>query len=387
MRVQQRDEAKGCLPSRTSVGRLRRMSSTLLTPITAGSLLLENRVVMAPLTRARAGITHVPNALMATYYSQRACAGLIMTECTMIAGDACAFLAEGGIFNDATVTGWRQVTDAVHAAGGTIIMQIWHPGRATHSAINGVQPISSSNKPLRNESIHTPQGRLPYEAPRPLLTAEMPGIVELFRQAAGRAKAAGFDGVQIHGAHGYLIDQFLRDGVNDRTDAYGGSLENRARLLLEVTDAAISVFGAGRVAIRISPLVPFNDMSDSNPTALVKYVAQQMSARRIAFFELRHDQHDRPAEVALATLAREHFHGVLMLNGGFDQESGEQALSKGLADAIVYGRLFIANPDLVERFKLGAALNPLRTEGLYGGGAEGYTDYPALRGPELALHG
>ena len=356
------------------------MSSPLLTPLTAGSLLLKNRAVMAPLTRARAGGTHVPNSLMAAYYSQRAGAGLIMTECTMVAADGCAFLAEGGIFDDATAAGWRQVTDAVHAAGGTIIMQIWHPGRATHAAINGVQPISSSNKPLRNESIHTPLGRLPYEAPRPLRTEELPEIVGLFRAAAERAKQAGFDGVQIHGAHGYLIDQFLRDGVNDRTDVYGGSLENRARLLFEVTDAAISVFGAGRVAIRISPLVPFNDMSDSDPAALVRYVAQHMSTRRIAFFELRHDQHDRPAELALAALAREHFAGVLMLNGGFDQESGEHALSGGLADAIVYGRLFIANPDLVERFRLGADLNPLRANGLYGGGAEGYTDYPTLRG-------
>jgi N-ethylmaleimide reductase len=355
------------------------MNTKLLMPIQAGDMLLKNRVVMAPLTRVRAGMTHVPNALMADYYSQRAGAGLVMTECTMVAADACAFLGEGGIFNDATVAGWRLVTDAVHAAGGLIIMQIWHPGRASHSAINGVQPISSSDKPIRNESIHTPKGKLPYEAPRPLRTEELPGIVGLFRRAAERARDAGFDGVQIHGAHGYLIDQFLRDSVNDRTDQYGGSLENRARLLLEITDAAIGVFGAGRVAIRISPLVPFNDMADSNPSALVAYVAQQMSARRIAFFELRHDQHDRPAEIALATVAREQFKGVLMLNGGFDQASGERAVEGGLADAIVYGRLFIANPDLVERFRRGdAAFNPLRMDTLYGGGAEGYTDYPSL---------
>jgi N-ethylmaleimide reductase len=357
------------------------MHQKLLTPLQAGDLVLRNRVVMAPLTRLRAGMTHVPNTLMADYYRQRASAGLIMTECTMVAADACAFLGEGGIFDDATAAGWRQVTDAVHAAGGLIIMQIWHPGRATHSAINGSQPVSSSNKPIRNESIYTPKGKLPYEAPRPLRTQEMPGIVDSFRKAAERAKTAGFDGVQIHGAHGYLIDQFLRDRVNDRTDAYGGSLENRARLLLEVTDAAITVYGAGRVAIRISPLVPFNDMSDSDPPALVQYVAQQMSARRIAFFELRHDQHDRPAEVALAALAREQFTGALMLNGGFDQESGERAVADGAADAIVYGRLMIANPDLVERFARGhATLNPLRTQGLYGGGAEGYTDYPRLAG-------
>ena len=355
------------------------MTSPLLTPVQAGDLSLKNRAVMAPLTRTRAGTTHVPNALMAEYYSQRASAGLIMTECSMVAADGSAFIAEGGIFDDATVAGWKQVTDAVHAKGGTIIMQIWHPGRAAHSAINGVQPISSSDKPIRNESTHTPKGRLPYETPRPLRTEELPGIVELFRAAAARAKAAGFDGVQIHGAHGYLVDQFLRDSVNDRTDAYGGSLENRARLLLEVTDAAIGVFGAGRVAIRISPLVPFNDMADSDPTALVKYVAQQMSSRGIAFFELRHDQHDRPEERALARLAREHFKGTLMLNGGFDQASGEAAIESGLADAIVYGKLFIANPDLVERFRRGSTeLNPLDPATLYAPGPKGYTDYPTL---------
>ena len=354
------------------------MNSILLTPVKAGDLALRNRVVMAPLTRVRAGPTHVPNALMAEYYSQRAGCGLIMTECTMVAADACAFLGEAGIFDETTAAGWRQVTDAVHAEGGLIVMQIWHPGRAAHSAINGVQPVSSSNKPIRHGFTHTPKGKLPYEAPRPLNTEEMPRIVELFRKAAVGARSVGFDGVQIHGAHGYLIDQFLRDGVNDRTDGYGGSLANRARLLLEVTDAAIGVFGAGRVAIRISPLVPFNDMSESDPTALVTYVAQQMSTRGIAFFELRHDQHDRPAEVALARVAREHFKGVLMLNGGFDQASGEQAVASGLGDAIVYGKLIIANPDLVERFRLHTALNPLRAESLYGGGAAGYTDYAAL---------
>jgi N-ethylmaleimide reductase len=366
------------LPLPIAVDNLRSMNINLLTPLTAGSLSLKNRAIMAPLTRTRAGTSHVPNALMAEYYSQRAYAGLVMTECTMVAADACAFIAEADIYDDATAAGWRQVTDAVHAAGGLLMMQIWHPGRATHSAINGVTPISSSNKPIRNESIHTPRGKLPYEAPRPLRTDEIPGIVEAFRMAAVRAKSAGIDGVQVHGAHGYLIDQFLRDSVNDRTDAYGGSLENRARLLLEVTDAAISVFGAGRVAIRISPLVPFNDMADSDPAALVKFVAQQMSKRGIAFFELRHDQHDRPAEVALAKIARENFKGVLMLNGGFDQASGDHALATGLADAIVYGRLFIANPDLVDRFRKHAPLNPLRMEGLYGGGVEGYTDYPRL---------
>ena len=353
------------------------MTQKLLTPIKVGHLNLPNRLVMAPLTRTRAGITHVPNALMAEYYAQRASAGLIMTECSMVAEDASAFIGEGGIFSDATVAGWKQVTDAVHANGGRIIMQIWHPGRAAHSGINNVQPISSAAVAIPDET-HTLKGKLPYEVPRVLREDEMPGIVELFRKAAERAKAAGFDGVQIHGAHGYLVDQFLRDSLNNRTDGYGGSLEKRARLLLEVTDAAISVFGADGVSIRISPIVPFNSMSDSNPKALVEYVAKEMSKRNIAFFELRHDQWDRPEELELAKIARAHFKGVLMLNGGFDQASGEAAIAEGRADAIVYGKLFISNPDLVARFAAHAALNPLDMKTLYGGNEHGYTDYPAL---------
>ncbi len=353
--------------------------TTLHTALQMGDLKLANRLIMAPLTRTRAGTTHIPNALMADYYSQRASAGLIFTECTMVAGDASAFIGEGGIFDDATLAGWKLVTDAVHVKGGKIAMQIWHPGRAAHSGINGVQPISSSNKPIRNESTHTLRGKEPYEAPRPLSTEEIPGIVELFRKATERAKAAGFDGVQIHGAHGYLIDQFLRDGVNDRTDNYGGSLENRARLLLEIVDAAVSVIGAGRVGVRISPIVPFNDMEDSNPKALVEYVAKQLDARKLGHFEVRHDQHDRPAEVELAKIAREHFKGTLLLNGGFDKASGEAAVASGLADGIVYGKLFIANPDLVERFsESDAPLNKLDMKTLYSPGPEGYTDYPAL---------
>ncbi len=352
--------------------------TTLHTPLQMGDLKLANRILMAPLTRTRAGISHVPNALMAEYYAQRAGAGLIFTECSMVAGDASAFIGEGGIFSDETVAGWKTVTDAVHARGGKIAMQIWHPGRAAHSGINGVQPISSSDKAIRNESTHTLRGKEPYEAPRPLTTEEIPGVVELFRKATERAQAAGFDGVQIHGAHGYLVDQFLRDSLNDRTDRYGGSLENRARLLLEIVDAASRVIGAGRVGVRISPLVPFNDMEDSNPKALVEYVAKQLDARGIGHLEVRHDQHDRPAEVELAKIARRHFKGTLLLNGGFTQASGEAAIASGLADAIVYGKPFIANADLVERFAQHAPLNAVDFTKLYSPGPGGYTDYPML---------
>ncbi len=354
------------------------MTSPLLTPVAAGDLALANRIVMSPLTRTRAGTTHVPNALMAEYYAQRAGFGLVITECTMVAADASAFIAEGGIFDDATAEGWKAVTDAVHARGGLAMMQIWHPGRAAHSGINGVQPISSSDRAIVGSSTRTLEGPATYEAPRRLRTDELPGIVDLFRQAARRAKAAGFDGVQIHGAHGYLIDQFLRDGLNDRDDAYGGSLENRARLLFEIVDAAIEVFGAGRVALRISPLVPYNDMVDSDPRALVRYVAEQSSARGLAFLEIRHDQHDRPEEVELARIAREHFRGTLLLNGGFDQTAGEAAVAEGRADAIVYGTLAISNPDLPERFAHRAALNAADPSTFYAPGPKGYTDYPPL---------
>ena len=352
---------------------------TLFTPLQVGKLLLPNRIVMAPLTRARAGTTHIPNDMMVNYYCQRASSGLMMTECTMVDAHACAFMGEGGIYSPAHVAGWKRVTDAVHAKGGRIFMQIWHPGRAAHSLLNdGEQPVSSSAKAIRNEMTHTPQGDKPYEIPRALRTEEIPRYVEMFRVAATNARLAGFDGVQIHGAHGYLIDNFLRDGVNARTDAYGGSIPNRARFLLEVTDAAISIWGAGCVAVRISPLVPFNDMADSQPEALVTYVAQELSRRTIAFLEIRHENHALPKEQAMLQIARRQFRGVLMSNGSYTRESGESTVAGGAADAIVYGRPYIANPDLVERFAKRTPLNEANFARLYGGGADGYSDYPAL---------
>jgi N-ethylmaleimide reductase len=350
----------------------------LFTPLQVGALTLPNRIVMAPLTRARAGRSHVANALIAEHYTQRATAGLLIAEATMAAPDGCAFTGEPGIYDDACVAGWRQVTDAVHAAGGRIVLQIWHPGRAAHSSLNGgSQPISSGEVAIQGE-ISTPDGKQAYEAPRRLRDEELPGIVDLFRQATRRAMAAGFDGVQVHGAHGYLLDQFLRDGVNDRSGPYGGSIENRARLLLEVMDAAIEEAGAGRVSLRISPLVGFNDVVDSNPQALVAYVAEQLSQRGIAFLELRHDNHAKAEELALAAVAREHFKGVLMRNGGYDGASGAADVSAGLADAIVYGKPFISNPDLVARLEKGLPLAEVNFATLYTPGAEGYTDYPAL---------
>lgn len=353
--------------------------TTLFTPLHAGDLVLPNRIVMAPLTRSRAGRTHVPNDLMVEYYAQRASAGLLITEATMIAADACAFTGEGGLYDDATVAGWKRVTDAVHARGGRILVQLWHPGRAAHSVLNGgLQPISSTDRAIRNDTIHTPEGTKEYEAPRRLRTDEVPGIVELFRRGAELARQAGFDGVQIHGAHGYILDQFLRDSVNDRTDEWGGSIENRAKLLLAATDAAVEVWGAGRVAVRISPLVAYNDVEDSDPAALVRYVARQLDRRGLAFLEVRHADHSLAREREIAATAREHFRGPLFVNGGYDYASGTAAIAGGGADAVVYGRAFIANPDLVERFATHAPLNALDASTLYTPGAKGYTDYPSL---------
>lgn len=352
---------------------------TLLTPLQTGDILLPNRIVMAPLTRVRAGSTHIPNDMMVDYYSQRASSGLIMTECTMIDAHACAFMGESGIYSPAHVAGWKRVTDAVHAKGGRIFMQIWHPGRAAHSLLNdGEQPVSSSAVAIRDGVTTTPKGAKPYEVPHALDIEEIPRYVEMFRLAAQNARRAGFDGVQIHGAHGYLIDNFLRDGVNARTDAYGGSVENRARFLLEVTDAAIGVWGAGRVAVRISPLVPFNDMVDSQPATLVTYVAKKLSGRGIAFLEIRHENHALPEEQAILAVTRRNFQGVLMSNGSYTRESGESTVASGAADAIVYGRPYIANPDLVERFTTQAPLNEVNYDRLYGGGPDGYNDYPAM---------
>lgn len=351
----------------------------LFSPLQMGALALPNRILMASLTRIRAGAEHIPGDLLVEYYRQRATAGLIFTEATMVAGDARAFGEEGGLYSPAHVAGWRRVTNAVHAAGGRIAVQLWHPGRATHPDLNrGVQPISSSNKPLRGDVISTPKGKQAYPTPRPLRTDELPGIVELFRRAAENAKAAGFDAVLIHGAHGYLIDQFLRDGVNDRTDGYGGSIPNRARLLFEVIDAANSVMGADRVGVRISPYVAFNDMVDSNVPALVAHVATGLQQRGNAFFEMRHVKNDAPAEREIARSARQNFRGTLILNGGYTKESGDEAIRAGRADAIAYGVPFIANPDLPARFAQNVPLNVGDSATFYGSSAKGYTDYPTL---------
>lgn len=361
---------------------------TLFEPLPMGALTLPNRIVMAPLTRTRAGRSHIANTLMAEHYAQRASAGLLIAEATMVAADGCAFTGEPGIFDDACTQGWRLVTDAVHAAGGRIQLQIWHPGRSAHSSLNGgVQPISSGERAIQG-LINTPDGKQPYETPRRLRDNELPGIVDLFRQATRRALQAGFDGVQLHGAHGYLLDQFLRDGVNDRSgpgfERYGGSLENRARLLLECADAAIAEAGADRVGVRLSPLAGSNDLRDSDPEALVAHLAQQLGRRRIACLELRHMDPALETERRMAAVARQHFQGVLLRNGGFSAATGQAALDEGSADAIAFGRAYIANPDLVERLHAGAPLNEPDPKTYYGPSAAGYTDYPRLNAAAAA---
>lgn len=349
----------------------------LFDPISIGTLTLPNRAIMAALTRARAGRSHIPNALMAEYYAQRASAGLIISEATMVAADGCAFTGEGGLFDDACVGGWKLVTDAVHASGGRMAVQLWHPGRAAHSSLNnGAQPVSSSDRAIAGDTIHTPTGTHAYEAPRKLETHEIAGYVALFADAAVRAKSAGFDGVQIHAAHGYLIDQFLRDSLNDRSDAYGGSLPARAKFLLEIVDAVAQVFDPKLISVRISPLVPFNDMADSDPAALVKYVAEHLQVRGIGALEMRHADHALPAEQALAKIARASFQGSLWANGSYDLTSAQAAIESNALDAVVFGRPFIANPDLVERYRSGHELNAVDFTTLYTPGPKGYTDYP-----------
>lgn len=352
----------------------------LFTPVTIGSLTLTNRIVMAPLTRCRADADHVPTAIMAEYYAQRASAGLIVVEATMAMEGNSAFGGrEPGIYSAAQVSAWKTVTDAVHAKGGKILLQIWHGGRACHSLLNnGAQPVAPSPLRITNDETHTPQGKKPYEIPRELGDDELPGIIAGFKQAALNAKAAGFDGVEVHGANGYLLDEFLRDGSNQRSGRYGGAIENRARLLLEVVDVVTGVWGAGRVGVRISPLNSYNDMKDSDPVALTAYVATQLNQRGVAFLHLMRGDFFGIQKADVVTPARAAFKGALIGNMGYSPAEGAQAIADGTLAAVAFGHHYISNPDLVERVKRGAALVEPDGRTFYSPGAAGYTDYPAL---------
>ncbi|MFQ5932044.1 MAG: alkene reductase [Nitrospiraceae bacterium] len=368
---------------KTQTAQLR--ETNLFTPVKLGPYVLPNRIVMAPLTRNRAGAGNVPQAMNAIYYAQRASAGLIITEATQISPQGVGYPNTPGIHNPAQVNGWRRVTKAVHQRGGRIFLQLWHVGRISHPTLqpDGALPVApSAIKP--EGTVMTFEGLRPFVTPRALNTEEIPGIIEQYRTAARYALEARFDGVEIHAANGYLLDQFLRDGTNRRTDAYGGSLENRVRLLLEVTDAVTGVWGSNRVGVRISPLGSFNSMFDSQPEATFSHVAEQLNQFRLAYlhvFEPEPSVAVEPGQAFEMRKLREIFSGLYLANGGYDYERGNVSLRTGDADLIAFGRLFIANPDLPERFARNAPLNTADPGTFYGGDEDGYTDYPFLGGP------
>ena len=349
--------------------------ANLFEPITIGDLTLKNRIIMAPLTRARAiGGARVPNALMAQYYAQRASAGLILSEATSVTAQGVGYADTPGIWSDAQVAGWTEVTKAVHAAGGHIFMQLWHVGRISDPIfLDGAAPVAPSAIGARGfVSLVRPQRE--YVTPRALETSELPGIVAAYRKGAENAKKAGFDGVEIHGANGYLLDQFLQDSSNKRTDSYGGSIENRARLMLEVTDACIDVWGAMRVGMHLAPRRDAHDMGDTDPLATFGYVARELGKRGIAFICAR----EAVGDDRLGPLLKKEFGGVYIANEQMDKDTAERVLAAGEADAVAFGKLFIANPDLPQRMATDAPFNPARPESFYSASAEGYTDYPAL---------
>jgi 2,4-dienoyl-CoA reductase-like NADH-dependent reductase (Old Yellow Enzyme family) len=351
----------------------------LLDPIQVGDLLLPNRVLMAPLTRLRGTVDHVPTPIMAEYYAQRASAGLIISEGTPVDPLGVGYEQVPGIWSKEQVEAWKPVTAAVHNAGGRIFAQIWHVGRISDpSFLNGQLPVApSAIAATGHVSLIRPEKN--FVIPRALETAEVREVVEAFRRAAQNAQLAGFDGVEIHGANGYLLDQFLQDGSNKRTDEYGGPIENRARLHLDVTDAAISVFGAGRVGMHLAPRSGVHGVSDSNLPATFTYLATELGKRKIAFIAAR--EHVGPD--SLGPTLKKAFGGVYVANEALDQQSGQKLIDEGKADAVAYGKLFIANPDLAIRFAQGAPLNTPVPETFYGHTPEGYTDYPSLQ-PELA---
>jgi N-ethylmaleimide reductase len=343
-----------------------------------GALNLPNRILLAPLTRTRAGLEHLPNDLMAEYYAQRASGGLLITECTMVAPHTSAFAAEPGIYSAAQIAGWKKVTDAVHAKGGRIFMQIWHAGRAAHPAMNdGAESVSSSAIAIDGD-VQTPKGKLPNAVPRALTLEEIPTVVAAYVQGAKNAIEAGFDGVEVHGANGYLIDQFLRDSANKRTDAYGGSLENRARFLFEVLTAVTAAVGADRVGLRLSPLNSYNSMIDSDPMALIGFLAERLNAFQLAYLHVMRSDFFQAQKGDVMTVARANFKGVLIGNMGYTPAEAEQAISEGKLDAVAFGTAFLANPDLPERIQAGAELNQPDPSSFYTPGAKGYTDYPTL---------
>lgn len=348
--------------------------ATLFDPVRIGAWDLPNRILMAPLTRARAGAERIPNALMAEYYAQRASAGLIISEATSVTPMGAGYADTPGVWSSEQVQGWTLITQAVHKAGGRILLQLWHVGRISDPMfLNGALPVApSAIAPAGHVSLVRPLK--PFVTPRALELEEIPGIVAAYRKGAENARRAGFDGVEIHGANGYLLDQFLQDKTNHRQDAYGGAIENRARLMLEVADAVVSVWGNDRVGMHLAPRGDAHDMGDSNPLATFGYVARELGRRRIAFICVRESLGENRIGPQLKTA----FGGSYIANEKFNRDTASQVLAAGEADAVAFGVPFLANPDLPERFRQNAALNKPDQSTFYAPGLKGYTDYPFL---------
>ncbi|MGY3621230.1 alkene reductase [Bradyrhizobium sp. USDA 10063] len=363
-------------------------SSKLFEPFKLGPLTLPNRAVMAPLTRNRAvPSSFVPSPLAVDYYGQRASAGLLITEASQVSQQGQGYQDTPGIYSKEQIAGWRKVTDAVHARGGRIFIQLWHVGRISHTLLqpNGGAPVAPSAIRAKTKTF-VGGNFVDVSEPRALELAEIPGIIDDFRRGAANALEAGFDGVEIHGANGYLLDQFAKDGVNKRTDAYGGSIENRGRLMLEVSKAVAEEAGAERTGIRISPVTPANDGSDSNPQPLFDYIVDGLNALKLTYIHVIEGATGGPRDIAPFDYGslRKRFKQAYMANNGYDFALANKMLDTGAADLIAFGKLFISNPDLVERLKKGAALNEWDKATFYGGGAKGYTDYPTLEAAEAA---
>ena len=352
----------------------------LFTPFQLGPYELRNRIVMAPMTRSRAGADNTPTPLMAEYYGQRAGAGLIVTEGSQVSPAGVGYPDTPGIYTDAQVEGWRAVTEVVHARGGRIFLQLWHVGRVSHPSFQpgGALPLAPSAIGIEGQSLYTAAGLVPFVTPRALETDEIAGVVEQFAEGARRAYRAGFDGVELHGANGYLIDQFLRDGSNHRTDRYGGTAENRARFLMEVTAAVVDVWGGRRVGVRLSPVGPYNGMHDSDPVATFSVAAHGLNRFGLAYLHVVEPVGMEMPGGRVTPVLKAVFRGPLIANGGYGAETGNRAVAGRQAEMVSFGTAYLANPDLPERLRAGAPLNEPDRATFYGGDAHGYTDYPVL---------
>ncbi|MBF0470064.1 MAG: alkene reductase [Gammaproteobacteria bacterium] len=355
-------------------------TDALFDSVQIGDLALPNRLIMAPLTRCRA-IDHLPNDLMAEYYQQRATAGLIITECTMVTAGTSSFGNEPGIYSPEQIEGWKKITAAIHQAGGRVFMQIWHGGRACHPLLNGGKDCVAPSAVAIEDETYTPEGKKPYTVPLALAKAEITSIVDDFRKAAANAIAANFDGVEVHAANGYLIDQFLRSSSNHRNDEYGGTLENRSRFLHEVLAAVTAEVGSHRVGVRLSPLNSFNGMQDSDPEALIRYLSEDLNRYDLAYLHLMRADFFGLQKGDVVSIARQLYHGHLMLNMGYSATEAAVAVRSKQADSVAFGTAFLANPDLPARIKSGAALNSPDPDTFYTNDAKGYTDYPLMGEP------